>query len=158
MTARRKWLIELPHVENLHTPIHAYLRTSDYGSWEPDPSIASDSFVMNYRRGEELPRPPGKWKYSLQISERSYGEWLDYYGWPGSRQPLKLRVILRPSRDEIRVGIEWELSSQYEDLFMSLKGDALDAEMADELGALANYLAEYYGLPELPRVISDESS
>jgi hypothetical protein len=41
---------------------------------------------------------------------------------------------------------------------MSLKGDALDAEMADELGALANYLAEYYGLPELPRVISDESS
>ena len=167
MTVRRKWLIELPHVENLHTSIHAYLRTSEYGSWEPDPSIASDSFVMNYRRGEELPRPPGKvaawWACadahnSAGSHSYRYEEYLAHSGWPGSRPPLRLRVVLRPSRDGIRVGIEWEMSSRYEALFMSFKGDALSAEMEDELRSLAEYLAEYCGLPELPRLLPDEST
>ena len=157
MTARRKWLIELPHVENLHTSIHAYLRTSEYGSWEPDPSAVSDSFVLNYRRGKELPRPPGKGSYFLEGGYSGYESFLAKSGWPGnSRPPLKLRVILRPSRDGIRVGIEWELSSQYRDLYMSARGKKLDAEMEEELRSLAKYLADYCGLAELPRVIPEQ--
>lgn len=150
MTIRRRWLIELPHVENLHTSIHAFLRTSDFGTWEPDPTTPSDSFVLCYRRGHELPAPISKVRYFL-TSGGDYEDTVAASGWPYShRPPIRLHVKLRPSRNGIRVGTEWEVSSQYEDLFMSLEGKLFEAEVEDELRALVKYLADYCGLPELP--------
>lgn len=155
MTIRRRWLIELPHVENLHTSIHAFLRTSDFGSWEPDPTAVSDSFVLSYRRGNELPPPISKSRHFL-TRFGGYEETVAASGWPyRHRPPIRLRIKLRPGPNGIRVGTEWEVSSQYEDLFMSLEGELFLEEVEDELRALVEYLADYCGLPELPTLTYD---
>jgi hypothetical protein len=154
MTVYRKWLIDLPHVENLHASIHAFLRTSDYGTWEVDPSVTSDSFVLNYRRGQELPRPPGK--TSSWLRGTYYEEEVAQSKWPGEHQPLvRLRVTLRPTSAGIRIGIEWELLSQYAELYRKIAGERLTKELETEFQLLADYLADCFHLEETPRLTSD---
>ena len=155
MTVHRKWLIDLPHVENLHASIHAFLRTSDYGTWEVDESVTSDSFVLNYRRGQELPRPPSKTLHWLTLLD-NYEQVLSHYNWPGQHQPpVRLRVTLRPTSEGIRIGIEWELCSQYAKLCETFAGARLAKELETEFQLLADYLTDCFHLEETPRLTSE---
>ena len=155
MTVYRKWLIDLPHVENLHASIHAFLRTSDYGTWEVDESVTSDSFALNYRRGQELPRPPGKTLHWLTGFGTYEGE-VTISKWLGQHQPpVRLRVTLRPTGNGIRIGIEWELCSQYAELYDKIAGAKMTKELETEFQLLADYLTDCFHLEQTPRLTSE---
>ena len=70
----------IPSLENVHAVIHAFLRTSDYGGWEVDETEPSDSFVLNYRRGNAEP-PPGRLRYVFSGSNELYVGYVAKSGW-----------------------------------------------------------------------------
>ena len=53
-----KFTMQIPCVDKSHEVIFAFLRTSEWGEWQADTEKASDSFVLNFRRGRKR-RDPG---------------------------------------------------------------------------------------------------
>src|SRR5208282_5587347 len=74
----------IPFAEAVHTMIHAFLRTSQAGSWVVNPKIASDGFVLNYQRAKDNSSPS-----------------------------MQLKITLRPTPELIVVKLECRLTSTY---------------------------------------------
>ena len=138
--------------------IHAFLRTSEQGSWEPDGSVPSDAFVLHYRRGEPSPRPHGRLFHYFE------GRWGEDYessvigsGWAKSvGSPLmQLKVVLRPSSDQVHITLENSLVDPHASLLLKAFGDRFQREFQAEVGALVTYLKELLQIPERPEISHD---
>jgi hypothetical protein len=131
------WSMELPIVDRIHETILAFLRTSEFGLWEPSENERNDVFVLHFHRG--------RWKRSF-LSRRLAPNW------SGKRlqsAPLKLRVTLRPSSVDIVVNLQFLFCH---DLRFFAEGQERQVwkSLADEVAGLATYLAKVYRSPQLP--------
>ena len=145
---------EIPLVNDVHTVIHAFLRTSEYGGWEANGDLASDVFVLNYRRGKPVPPPPGKFSHFVLGGVGSdYAEHLRKSGW-GKCPAMELTVRLRPmpASNTVKVALEYRLVGQHAGLIARTNrsvGDTIERET----GALVQYVMDSYGFPQLPEII-----
>jgi len=150
-----KHSFEIPFVENLHRAIHAFLRTSEFGGWEVDETMPSDSYVLNYRRGKATP-PPGKFRYIIHgAMGETYAAYVRRCGWRGwNTNPMQLTVRLRPlpADNLIRILVEHSLVGPHADLMLEIAGIRLSDSIQHEVNALAAYLKHNYQLPALPEI------
>lgn len=156
-TASRRWRasFRVPFQEGIHTIIHAYLRTSQYGTWEVDESLPSDLFVLNYLRGKPISPPPSKVRYFFLPGLHSYetltSRWADSIAMP----LMQLRAALRPSPDHILVSLECGIAGPNADVLPTEHLRRFSGEFRKEVAALAAYLKELLHLPETPAITNE---
>jgi hypothetical protein len=133
--------LHIPLTDDVHKLVHAFFRTSEAGEWKQDEEEPSDALVMRYRRG--------KWARSLMgMGNRLNPCSVNVAS--ASDAPLRLTVTLRPSPNEVRVGLRYLLHWP----FSVPKRIELDVAniVAAEARALAEYMQRCYGLPALPEI------
>ncbi|MEQ8786234.1 MAG: hypothetical protein RIC55_08040 [Pirellulaceae bacterium] len=145
--------IALPPVDKPHEAIHAFLRTSEFGEWQPNPEKESDAFVLNYRRG----RPYRKSGFfgigaSLDWNTPTYPESV-----PVEQARMFLRVTLRPSPTVLTIRVQHtapvmdhrRMSAGTTEVCERFERQ-LEKAVHGESTALRTYLHDYYRLTEPP--------
>ncbi len=129
--------------------IHAFLRTSDLGTWQMDGNLPNDAYVLNYRRGKASPSPP-KFARFFRVSG-SYEDSVRSSGWANSvASPLMaLTVTLRPSSEHILVSLENSVTDPEARLIEELLGRCFKNEFFAEVNALTKYLRDLLHIHDL---------
>lgn len=134
-----KFSLRIPNVENVHTVLHAFLRTCKDGEWLQEESEKTDPFVLCYRRGS--------WKKSfLGLGKRLVPD--QEFTRPQDA-PMRLTVSLRPSPEEVDVGLRYQ-SHMVESIFRKKMDRSIEEVVRSEVSDLASYLRKFYELPALP--------
>jgi len=149
MAYRLDWKhqLEMPFADRVHDAILAFLRTSGHGEWKPDEIEESDRFVLHFRRGV--------WNRSLfGMAKRLIPE----PSWKNdpTRSSMTLRITLRPSPDSVNIGLfhslHWTMG--YAENYAKQASDFYTEYVKAEVGALADYLRDFFQLPEPPGIES----
>jgi hypothetical protein len=137
-----KTSFRLPFTEGVHSMIHAFLRTSEHGTWQVDESMPSDVYVLNYRRGKASQSPPKLARF-IRVSG-SYEDSVKRSGWANEvASPLMvLKVTLRPSHEHIIVSLEHSVTDPQARLIEEVVGRRFKQEFYAETIALTQYLRE----------------
>jgi hypothetical protein len=146
-----KFSLDVPSSDALHGTVHAFLRTSEHGSWTPDEGKQSDAFVLHYRRGNWNP-PPSRITHML-AGFGTYEQFLRNSGWVGWKTPpMQLSVAFRPvpAKSEVKILLEYDLGGPDPDLVLKVAASELSAQIADETASLARYIQENLELDALP--------
>jgi hypothetical protein len=142
-------VIVLPMVNDIHQTLVSFLSTSERGTWRVDEQVASTPYVLHFMRG--------KWRrawFGLGSTLQPGLCDIDSKGFnvPETR-PMKLRITIRPSPEEIRLSLLFSVFSlaaygrEDHRRHVSYWAD----RVSQELGDLSEYLRTCYRLLEPPR-------
>jgi hypothetical protein len=148
-----KFSINVPAADEVHATVHAFLRTSEYGSWTPDSEKQSDTFVLHYRRGTWSP-PPSRLSFHL-TGIGTYEQFVQRSGWDGWKTtPMLLSVSFRPmpSKSQIRILLDYQLAGPDPAFVYRIAAGSIVVAVADEAASLARYVFDNLELPALPTV------
>jgi|SRR4051794_32627942 len=148
-----RFSLEVPATDVVHGTVHAFLRTSEHGSWTPDDEKPSDAFVLHYRLGT-WKAPPSRLSYFL-TGLGTYEEYVRKSGWDGWKNaPVHLSVAFRPvpTRGQVKILLEYQLSGPDPVVIFQISASSLSSLLFEETEFLSNYLRENLDLPALPSV------
>ena len=150
------------HVEKVHEVINAFLRTCERGPWEMEGPASADGFEMQYRRGPgwrlSILGFKGGWQHPKFVLENMLLKGADGL-------PIRLKVVIRPSPHTLLLTLNfacppadpvarvWSSSSRKWERTAEMTINQWLAQIATgEANGLADYLLEFYSLPERPEV------
>lgn len=148
-----KYQLELPLCEAISDVLWTFLRTSEFGEWQIDPTKQPDEFHGYFCRG----RAPIISTLGLFRRENDGGNWCNA---EPAEVNLYLRTIARPSPARVVIKTVFHFWG-----FWTLRGDEevrhtereeaasrLALYIHEEVKALAEYFCEFYQLPDVPEV------
>jgi len=142
--------IALPSAKGIHEVVEAFFRTSEQGSWERDPSAASDLFVMNFMRGnwttrrfskERAPAAPTRDAQVATVVRTT-----------AALGTVTVRPSPKGSVVTVRHRMYWPTRSECSEDRQNLKTNWERYTLA-EVNSFRAYLAEWYQLPDLPALL-----
>jgi hypothetical protein len=142
--------IVLPVIEMIDQPLAAFLETSEHGTWSVDDSKESTTFHLFLIRGN--------WRRSFfGLGSKRLPDECDrdsQWRFIPETKPMLLEVTIRPSLEDVRIGLRHSVFSKYEVPSRDLKDYRAywSYWVHREVKALRDYLGKCYHLDLLPRI------
>lgn len=149
-----KHSIAIPMAEGVHTVVHAFLKTSEWGEWLVDEEKENDKFVLNFVRGTKLKTDVfmgfGRRLHAPRLTAQNTSP-VDVYMW--------LRVTIRPSPATLKINIfhsapnlsvySFKDKQELEELSRQFL-HRMKTHITGEITGLCEYLKDCYSLEEIP--------